>query len=302
MQMSHDAEGLYWPLLSSGSPSAILALRLRASMVLTLQQRNLLEDFVRQIALILDRQRLRDTELKNTLLAESERLGRTLLNSISHELRTPIAAITSASSGLHTSGTLTPAQENLTSEIESAGTRLNRVVQSLLSAARLQSGHVRPKLDWCDVSDLVQVALRAENGLSASHPVTTKIAPQLPLIKVDFVLMEQVLSNLLANAAAHTPTGTPVEITARADELDLILEVADGGPGLPPDQLDRIFDLFHRAPDAKPGGTGLGLAIVKGFIEAQGGHVQAANRPSGGAVFTIRLPATDSPKLPEEIL
>jgi two-component system sensor histidine kinase KdpD len=241
----------------------------------------------------------RDTEIRNKSLAESERLGRTLLNSVSHELRTPIAAIDSAASGLRSCGALSPAQQNLAGEIESASVRLNRVVQSLLSAARIQSGLIRPNPDWCDVRDIIRAALTDAGELNG-HPVEKKIPAALPLAKVDFVLVEQALMNLLVNAASHTPPGTPVEISARVGRKELILEVADRGPGVPPDQLERIFDLFHRTPTAKPGGTGLGLAIVKGFIETQGGRVQAANRPDGGAVFTICLPAGDAPDLPEE--
>jgi two-component system sensor histidine kinase KdpD len=236
----------------------------------------------------------REAEIKTKLLAESERLGRTLLNSVSHELRTPIATITGAASGLCASGTLTPTQQKLASEIESASARLNRVVQSLLNAARLQSGQIRPKLDWCDVSDLIRLTLHDVTGLIASHPVGVKLDPGLPLVKMDVILMGQVLGNLLVNAATHTPPGTPVEIGAHMDGKNLVLEVSD--------QVERIFDLFHRSPTARPGGTGLGLAIVKGFVEAQGGRVQAANRPGGGAVFTIWMPASDAPDVPEEPL
>ena len=242
----------------------------------------------------------REAEIKTKLLAESERLGRTLLNSVSHELRTPIATITGAASGLRESGTLTPTQQKLATEIESASARLNRVVQSLLNAARLQSGQIRPKLDWCDVSDLIRLTLRDVTNLTASHPVGVKLAAGLPLVKMDVVLMGQALANLLANAATHTPPGTPVEIGAHMEGKNLVLEVSDRGPGLPPDQAERIFDLFHRLPTARPGGTGLGLAIVKGFVDAQGGRVKAANRPEGGAVFTIWMPAIDTPDVPEE--
>jgi K+-sensing histidine kinase KdpD len=241
-----------------------------------------------------------EAEIKARLLAESERLSRTLLNSVSHELRTPIAAITTATSELHNSGTLSPRQQLLASEIESASIRLNGVVKSLLNAARLQSGQVRPKMDWCDVSDLVRVTLDDMKNQTSGHLIEQRIAPGMALVKLDFVLMQQALANLLANAVMHTPAGTEVEISARIEADTLILEVADSGPGLPPDQLERIFDAFHRTPVARPGGTGLGLTIVKGFVEAQGGQVRAANRPEGGAIFSIRMPMTGAPELPEE--
>ena len=295
-----SSQGLHLPLAAGERAAGVMSLRFHDAAPLPPAQRDLLDAFVRQVALVLDRQRLRDAETDTKLLAESERLGRTLLNSVSHELRTPLAAIASAASGLRESGALTAAQQNLAAEIESAAARLNRLVQSLLSAARLQSGQLQPKLDWCDVSDVVQVALRSVGDLLAHHPVEMRIASGLPLVKLDFVLMEQVLANLLVNAATHTPPGTTVEISARADGKELVLEAADRGPGLPAKELERVFDLFHRAPDAKPGGTGLGLAIVKGFVTAQGGRVQAANRTGGGAVFTIRLPVPEAPRLPEE--
>src|SRR5262249_33061032 len=146
----------------------------------------LVEHFVRQIALVLDRQRLRDAEINSKLLAESERLSRTLLNSVSHELRTPIAAITSAASELRSSP-LTGSQRTLAAEIESASARLNRVVQSLLSAARLQSGQVRARLDWCDARDIVRTALRDVEDLIHNYSIEVKVPAGLPLVRVDSV-------------------------------------------------------------------------------------------------------------------
>jgi two-component system sensor histidine kinase KdpD len=237
------------------------------------------------------------------LLAESERLGRTLLNSVSHEFRTPIAAIGSATQTLKSTGTLNDEQRALVKEVESASARLNRIVESLLNTARIKSGQVRPKLDWCDITDLVCVTLRSIKDQISSHPVRTLIPTDLPLVKADFVLTEQSLANLVVNAANHTPPGTPIEISAQINSGCLVIAVADAGPGLPADQLGRIFDPFQRGSSAKTGGVGLGLAIVKGFIEVQGGHVKAANRSnSTGAVFTIYLNATDTPHLPREIL
>lgn len=242
----------------------------------------------------------RDAELQAKLLSESERLGRTLLNSVSHELRTPIAAIASAAHTLR-AGSLTSDQQNLAVEIESASARLNRVVQSLLSAARIQSGQIRPKLDWCDVHDLVRVSLRGIKQETASHAIKMDLPGNLRLVRADFVLLEQALANLVVNAVTHTPPGTEIEITARNIKGYLHLAVADAGPGIPSAQLGRIFDSFQRGSNAKPGGMGLGLAIVKGFIEAQGGRVEAANRPNGGAIFTIRLPLSDDPDWPKEV-
>ena len=301
-ELRPDASALHFPLSAGSVPAGVLSVGLSSAPYLTQPRRELLANLAQQIALLLDRQRLRETEAAARLLAESERLGRTLLNSVSHELRTPIAAITGAASSLQKSSPLNPTQQQLSTEIESAANRLNRVVQSLLSAARVQAGQVRPEMDWCDLSDVVRAALRGNSQWLGARSVRVHVAASLPLVKADYVLVEQALGNLLLNAAVHTPAGTPVDITARLEGREVILEVADRGPGLPSDQLERVFDSFHRTPLAKPGGTGLGLAIVKGFVEAQGGRAWAANRTGGGAVFGICLPVGDAPRLPDDTL
>jgi two-component system sensor histidine kinase KdpD len=241
----------------------------------------------------------REVELNARLLKESERLGRTLLNSVSHELRTPLATISGAAHTLRGSGPLTPIQGEVTDELETACARLNRVVQSLLSAARIQSGQLRAKRDWCDLSDVVKVAIRNVGPILAAHPLENRVGSGLPLIKADFVLLEQAVSNILLNAAVHTPPGSPVTITTNCANEEMALEIADRGPGINPGEIERIFEPFHRLPAARPGGTGLGLHIVKGFVEAQGGRVRAANRHGGGAVFTIVVPAQEA-ALPAE--
>lgn len=295
-----EAMGLYVALTAGGLPEGVLAICPSAEIELSSDQRDLLENFARQTALVLDRQRLRDAEISTRLLIESERFGRTLLNSISHELRTPLAAIATAAATLRDSGGLSPRQQQLSIEIDSATTRLNRVVQSLLSAARIQSGQVRPNLDWCDISDVLRGTLRELGPMLAKHLVERQWEPGLPLIRADFTLLQQALANLLVNAATHTPPGTKLQIIARRQGTELVVQVADNGPGLAPDQIERVFDLFHRPPGSKPGGTGLGLAIVKGFVEAQGGRVQAQNWAGGGAVFCIYLPIQEAPKMTEE--
>jgi two-component system sensor histidine kinase KdpD len=296
-----QAAGLHLPLGAGGKISGVMALRFRSAQSLSLQQRNLLESFVRQIALVIDRQQLRDADVNAKLLAESEQLSRTLLNSVSHELRTPIAAITSATSALAGAGPLTPGQRELAAEIEVASTRLNGVVQNLLGAARLQSGHLRPQLDWCDVAELVGVVLRGLERQLQDRPVTVDVAKDLPLVRADFVLLEQAVGNLVLNAIAHTPSGTPIFVRANRVAEELVITVADRGPGIPVEQLQRVFELFYRADQAKPGGTGLGLAIVKGFVEAQAGKVSVHNRPDGGAEFAIRLPIPKAPAVPADV-
>jgi two-component system, OmpR family, sensor histidine kinase KdpD len=182
-------------------------------------------------------------------------------------------------------------------EIQEATRRLNRLVGNLLNMTRLESGHVTPKPEWCDVADLVQVTRKELEKELAQHLVSVDIAPGLPLVRMDFVLMQQALTNLLLNAAVHTPAGTPVDVRAETENTTLLLAVADKGPGLPADVLPFIFEKFYRAPAAPAGGTGLGLAIVKGFVEAQGGRGQARNQPRGGAVFTVRMPLSKPPRV-----
>jgi len=293
------ADALYLPLRTREQTLGVIAIQLASP--LTIHQRNLLEAFTAQIALALDRARLQEASEKAKILAESERLGNALLNSISHEIRTPIAAISSAASGLTESVQAgSQFQGAMIAEIQQATGRLNRLVSNLLDMTRVESGHIRPKLDWCDIADLIHVTHKQATTELARHDVTTDIAPGLPLVRADFVLLQQALSNILLNAAVHTPPGTPVQLVARTADDSLVLTVNDSGPGLPPDAPERVFDKFYRAPSAPAGGTGLGLSIAKGFIEAQGGSITAGNRPGGGASFSIRLPLS-SPPLPEEI-
>jgi two-component system sensor histidine kinase KdpD len=300
-----SADGLHLPLLAGERAVGVLSLRFRDPAPLSADQRDLLDAFVRQVALVLDRQRLRDAEQQAMLVAESERLSKTLLNSISHEIRTPIAAITSAAGNLSEAlQARSPGSDEfertMVGEIQEAARRLNRLVGNLLSMTRLESGHVKAKVDWCDVADLVQVTVKDIAKDLAQHKVTVGMAEGLPLVRMDFVLMQQVLTNLLLNAAVHTPPGTAVQVNAAVEADTLVMTVADNGPGLPPDALPLIFDKFYRAPAAPAGGTGLGLAIVKGFVEAQGGQVKAGNRPGGGAVFMIRLPVGKAPPVAVE--
>jgi two-component system, OmpR family, sensor histidine kinase KdpD len=295
-----SGEGLHLPLVSGERVAGVLSLRFHDSTPLLPAQRDLLEAFVRQIALVLDRQRLRDAETQARLLAESERLGATLLNSVSHELRTPLAAISGAASGLRAAGSLNPSQQSLIEELDEAARRLNRLVQNLLDLSRLEAGHVRPNFDWHDMRDLVHAALQNLARIMARHEVKVDVPANLPPVKLDAVLTEQILANLLGNAAIHTPAGTTVELSARAKGDWLVIIIADNGPGLPPENPARLFERFHRGAHAAAGGTGIGLSLVKGFAEAQGGFVSAENRAAGGALFTVQLPFAKMPPLPEE--
>jgi two-component system, OmpR family, sensor histidine kinase KdpD len=289
------AEAFHLPLVTERKAFGVLMVGL-PDKNLTLAQRDLLEAFTRHAALILERIELRTAAEQARLLAESEKFSRTLLNSISHELRTPLAASTSAASALAASNAATSEQRRaLVDEILEANARLNRVVGNLLDVARLESGKVRPHLDWHDARDLVQTTLRELQRELASCPISTILPAEPMLVRLDFSLVQHALGNLLLNAAAHTPAGTPVEIRASLADGHLLLSVTDRGPGIPAEILPRVFDKFFRAPNALTGGSGLGLTIAKGFVEAHGGSVSADNRLGGGAVFSLRLPQPEQP-------
>ncbi len=295
-----SAQFLHAPIRAGDRSIGVLSLGWNPHEGLGFQQREQLDAFARQAALVLERHRLREIETEARLGLESERLGKSLLNSISHELRTPISAIAAAVNALRSDPALGSAHRQLTEEIEEANARLHRLVRNLLDVTRLETGHLKPILDWCEPRDICQAAVQDVAALMKRHPLTLSLASGLPLVQMDFVLMEQALINLLANAASHTPPGTPVELIVSTRKDGMVFEVADRGPGIPEAELSRIFDKFIRAPGAAPGGTGLGLSIVKGFVEAQGGRVEALPREGGGVRFLIRLPLGIVPTLPKE--
>jgi len=284
------ASALHLPLATERKVFGVLAVAL-PEQNLPLAQRDLLEAFARQAALVLDRVELRAAAEQTRLLAESERLSRVLLDSISHELRTPMAASTSAASALVEAEDAPKEQRRaLINEIQEANVRLNRIVGNLLDATRLEAHKVVPRFDCYDVRDLVQTTIRELQSDLVEHPLKVDLPPEPMLVKCDFSLMQHALGNLLVNAAVHTPPGTPIEVSARFSDASLLLTVGDRGRGIPPELMPRIFEKFTRAPNAPTGGSGLGLTIAKGFIEAQGGTITAENRPGGGALFSLRLP------------
>jgi len=244
--------------------------------------------------------------------ARTVKLYNTLLNSLSHELKTPIAAIISASDNLMDPDTVQKSgnQAELASNISVAALRLNQQVENLLSMSRIESGFLRPRQDWVDVNELIyDVIRRLEQQLSRHTPVI-QLEENLPLYKMDYGLMEQVLYNLVYNATLYTPEYTNIKISARnkaekvylldPDTTDhsalksekniLILTIEDQGPGFPPGETERVFEKFYRLEQAKKGGTGLGLSIVKGLVEAHKGKITLQNIPHG-ARFTIEIPA-----------
>jgi two-component system, OmpR family, sensor histidine kinase KdpD len=228
------------------------------------------------------------------VLAETERLRSALLTSISHDLRTPLASILGTVSSLRSFAEhYDPEQrEDLLATLQEEAERLNRFVGNLLDMTRLESGAIELKLELFDIGEIVGAALRRAGGVLARHRVEVDIAPDLPMLRLDVVLFEQVLFNLFDNAAKYSPPTSRIEIRAQREDATVAIEVRDEGPGIPPSDLERVFDKFYRvqAQDRQRAGTGLGLAICRGFIEAHGGSIEAQNRrDASGAVLRIRL-------------
>jgi two-component system sensor histidine kinase KdpD len=265
---------------------------------ITIEQRRLIEAFSAQLSLWVEREQLRTASERQTLLEESDRLHRTLLDSVSHELKTPIAVLSSAAEGL--SGEKGKRREVLVHEIRTATQRLSHLVANLLNQTRLESGAVKARLDWCDARDLVVAARKAVGDSLSGRPFSISIPEDMPLFMADAVLMEQVIGNLLLNVVHHTPPGSEISVCANVDAKQVSLAVCDRGPGVAPELKDFLFQKFQRGSQARPGGLGLGLSIVKGLMLAQGGDVVADDNPGGGARFTLYLPHAVHETVPVE--
>ncbi len=294
------AEGFHVPLVREDASLGVLVVRVPPNVTLGLAQRDLIENFAAQLALVLESEQFRAASEREKLLAESEKLHRTLLDGVSHELKTPLAVLSAAAESLPSADG--PTGTRLVAEIRMAARRLNRLVNNLLDQTRLESGLLKPKLDWCDARDLINAAIDSIGDAMADHPFESSVAPELPLFRADFALMEQVIANLLYNAAIHTPAGTPIFLAAGMEgaRQRVFFTVADRGPGLPAGMRDRLFKKFQRGDEARAGGLGLGLSIIRGFVAAQGGEVVAGENPGGGAVFTVYLPHTRHGEVPKE--
>lgn len=222
---------------------------------------------------------------------KSVRFYNTLLNSLSHELRTPITTIIGSTDNLQSNGTKL-SEENkaeLINEISVASMRLNQQVENLLNMSRLESGTFQIKKDWVDINDLVYKTLQRLEQNLLKYKIAVEIPDQLPLFKFDFGLMEQVLYNLIINVTQHTPEDTLITIQASCVRDRLVLTIADNGNGFPESEIDKVFEKFYRLKGSKTGGTGLGLSIVKGFVEAHGGTIGLNNLPVRGSKFTIEI-------------
>jgi two-component system sensor histidine kinase KdpD len=296
------AKRLFLPMRTGRGPVAVVGIDSDTpGPLLSPDQQRLLDALTDQAAVSIERINLAEDVDRARLMAETERLRTALLTSISHDLRTPLASILGAATTLRSYHALLDedGRADLLQTIQDEAERLNRFVGNLLDMTRIESGAIELKREPADLHELVGSALARAAKVLAGHKVETDIAPDLPLLDLDVVLFEQVLFNLLDNAAKYAPAGSTVTLRAWQDiAAGVKLQVCDEGPGIPPEALEHVFDKFVRieATDHQRAGTGLGLAICRGFVEAMGGVIVATNRHDlngqrrPGAVFTITLP------------
>jgi two-component system sensor histidine kinase KdpD len=294
-------EWFYLPLATARGTVGVLGLQFDLpEMALSPDQRRLLEALAGQAAVAIERTHLVREMEQARLLTETERLRDALLSTISHDLRTPLVSIIGAVSSLLTYGESydESARRELLLTIQEEAERLNRFVGNLLDMMRLEAGAIELKRDWVEIGDVVGTALSYLCRALGLHQLVVEIEPALPMLHLDFVLMEHVLVNLLENAAKYSPPQTTIRVTARREGQTVALEIADEGIGIPASERERIFDKFYRVQrgDRQGAGTGLGLSICRGIVEAHGGHISARSPEKGqGTVFTVTLPIEREP-------
>ncbi|MGH7034497.1 MAG: sensor histidine kinase, partial [Stellaceae bacterium] len=290
------AKRLFLPLRTARGAVGVLGLdRETPGLLLTPDSRRLLDALMDLAALAIERIHLQSDLDSARLQAESERLRAALLTSISHDLGTPLASIIGSASSLKSVGARydEAQREGLVTTILEEAERLNRFVGNLLDMTKLEAGAIAPKREPVDLGEVVGTALQRAGRVLANHRVAVDLPPDLPMLALDYVLFEQVLFNLFDNAAKYAPADSLITLAAQPRGDVVQIDVLDEGEGIPPNQLDRIFDKFHRTRDGdrRRPGTGLGLAICRGFVAAMGGTIRARNRVDRrGADFVIEFP------------
>ena len=278
----------FYPLKGNTENMGVVAIE--HSKIFTQGEEQFWEGFLPQISGKIEREFLRIEARNAFVLSESDKLYKTLFNSISHELRIPVATIMGASDALLASDYEPKTRTVLYNEINIASVRLNRLIENLLNMSRLDSGRISPHLDWCDLHDLIHKVTQSLSSELSPFQIHCVLADDMPLVKLDFGLMEQVLHNLLLNSTQYAPEGSSIRLKFFYDNGHLMIQIMDRGPGFSPTDLNMVFNKFYRGESAATGGTGLGLSIVKGFVEAHNGTIAVENRSHGGARFTIKIP------------
>lgn len=263
--------------------------------------------FVDQATSVIERARLRRESLQIEVLRRTDELRAALLSSVSHDLRTPLASIKASASSLLQEDVQWSDEErrSFALAIEREADRLNRLVANLLDMSRIEGGALKPEKEWYPIDELIHDVLGHMRPLLQGRNVQTRLPGDLPPVELDYLQMDQVLTNLIENAVRYTPVESPIEISACVDSGQMVISVADRGPGIPPADLQRIFDKFYRVQRAESyashiAGSGLGLAVCKGLVEAHGGHIWAENREGGGAIFRFTLPISKTEGITNE--
>jgi two-component system sensor histidine kinase KdpD len=265
------------------------------------ERRRHLDTFAALTAIALERVHYVEVAQQALIRMESERLRNSLLAALSHDLRTPLAALVGLAESLALARpALSAAQSDIAHAIADQARRMNALVNNLLDMARIQSGEVKLRREWQSVEEVAGSALKSAQPALARHRVEVALPEDLPLVEFDAVLIERVLHNLLENAGKYTPAGTSIRIRARVSGDELVIEVSDRGPGVPPSQREAIFDKFTRgARESATPGVGLGLAISRAIVEAHRGRIWVDDAPDGGARFSFTLPLGMPPEVPE---
>ena len=285
----NEVEYTFYPLPGTKLVPGVLAVKLEKNF--SVEKKTFWLTFITQISNAIEREFLAEVVTKTKFLEESGRLYKTLFSSISHEFRIPVATIMGASETLLNSSHPINIQSALFSEIFSASLRLNRLIENLLNMSRLESGLLSVRLDWCDINDIFnKVAEDLKDDLKP-FKLSVQIPENMPLVKIDFGLMEQVLYNLLFNSTQYAPVASEIDLISAHVNGELIITVADKGPGFPENEIKNVFSKFFRVDGRKTGGLGLGLSIVKGFVQAHNGKITVENSLDGGAVFMIKIPS-----------
>lgn len=295
------AIGFYLPVKTEEKSFGVLGVKPKKP--LSLEQIDVLEACAGLAALGISRLQLAEEAQNIRTLEERERLSTALFNSVSHDMKTPLASILGAVSSLVDDGDLynTEQKASLLTSIRRGALRMNRVVNNLLDMARLEAGYLHLNLDWCDIQDLIGVTLRENREILSDHIVRVEIPEATRLIRVDHALIEQVLTNLLYNAAKYSPAQSEIMVSVEEEPECIQISVIDKGNGIAPGDEERVFQKFYRLES--PGnvaGTGLGLSICRGIIEAHGGRIWAKNRPGGGTIINLTLPIDDTAPRPRE--
>jgi len=253
--------------------------------------------FLDQAAGVIERARLRDEGMQIELLQRTDALRAALLSSISHDLRTPLSSIKAAASSLLQEDVSwdEEARRSFAGAIEHEADRLNRLVENLLDMSRIEGGALKPEKEWYPVEELIHDVLGHMQPLLQGRTVETDLPENLPPVELDYLQIDQVLTNLIENAIRYTSTSSPIEVSAHLKDNEIVICVADRGPGIPPADRERVFDKFYRVLGSQrvaghSTGSGLGLAVCKGLVEAHGGHIRVENREGGGALFCFTLP------------